>query len=96
MADTHHRLSVLAQDPSAIHCVCGAALSAMDRVVASPLFIGCPPSITATAVMYAARVAAGLLPAWPQALLSLVGYHCPSDLLQPYVDAAMQLLAMQQ
>lgn len=86
------RLGVESEDAAATRYVCGQALAVVCRAAMSPAFVGCPPSVVAVAVLCACRVAAGLLPAWPAALVALTGYSETTDVLQPYVKAAMQLV----
>lgn len=86
------RLGVESEDAASTWYVCGKALATVGRAAMSPAFIGCPPSVVAMVVLYACRVAAGVLPSWPAALLSLTGYMEASELLQPYIKAAMQLV----
>ncbi|WIA09188.1 hypothetical protein OEZ85_008599 [Tetradesmus obliquus] len=86
------RLGVESDELSATRYVCGQALLLAGAAAQSAAFVGCPPSVVAVAVLCACRVAAGLLPAWPSALAALTGYDENSDVLQPYLKAAMQLL----
>lgn len=86
------RLGVESDELSATRYVCGQALLLAGAAAQSAAFVGCPPSVVAVAVLCACRVAAGLLPAWPSALAALTGYDESSDVLQPYLKAAMQLL----
>lgn len=86
------RLGLHPDDAPSTPLVCGQALVVMNRAVLSPAFVGCPPSVVAMSVLYACRVAAGLLPAWPSALVALTGYTDTSEPLQPYIEAAVQLL----
>jgi hypothetical protein len=58
----------------------------------SPAFVGVAPSLVAAAVLCACRVAAGLLPAWPAAMLGLTGLCPESPELLPLVQAAMALV----
>jgi hypothetical protein len=86
------RLGVESDEPTTTRYVCGQALALAGAVAQRPAFVGCPPSVVAVAVLYACRVAGGLLPAWPVALAALTGYGETSDVLQPYIKTAMQLL----
>ncbi|KAF8072999.1 pentatricopeptide repeat-containing protein [Scenedesmus sp. PABB004] len=86
------RLGVEGDDAASTRHVAGQALAVACRAAASPAFVGVPPSVAAVAVLYASRAAAGLLPAWPAALASLTGFPEGSELLAPYVEAAMQLV----
>jgi hypothetical protein len=86
------RLGVESDEPNATRYVCGQALALAGAAAQSPAFVGCPPSVVAVAVLYACRVAGGLLPAWPVTLAALTGYGETSDVLQPYIKTAMQLL----
>lgn len=86
------RLGWDSEDTVSIRHMGGKALATVGRVAMSPAFIGCPPSIVAMVVLYACRVAAGLLPSWPVALLTLTDHIEANEVLQPYVKAAMQLV----
>lgn len=86
------RLGVESEDAASTRHVCGQAFTVIGRAAMHPAFIGCPPSVVAMAVLYTCRAAAGLMPSWPAALLTLTGYSESNDLLQPYIRAAMQLL----
>eukprot|EP00775_Hariotina_reticulata_P007913 gene7913-8109_t len=86
------RLGVDAQDPAATFLACGPALAVIDRAALSPAFVGCPPSVVASAVLQACRLSAGLLPSWPSTLASLTGYREGDEVLQPFFTAAVQLL----
>lgn len=86
------RMAVDNRDAAATLQVSGRALALINRAAMVPAFIGCPPSVMAVAVLYASRLAAGLLPAWPGALAALTGYAETHSALQPYIQAAMQLL----
>jgi len=86
------RLGVEAQNPAATFLVCGQALAVMERAALSPVFVGCPPSVVASAVLQASRLAAGLLPDWPSTLAALTGYCQADDVFQSCFTAAVQLL----
>lgn len=86
------RLGVDSRDMVASTQCCGKAIALLDCAALVPAFAGCPPSVMAVAVLYAARLAAGLLPAWPSALATLTGCAETHAALQPYIQAAMQLL----
>jgi hypothetical protein len=74
----------------------GRALDAAGAAAASPEFVGCPPSLTAMALLFAGRLAAGLFPAWPEAARDLSGYTCGADdeLIAPLVRRALELVLM--
>lgn len=86
------RMAVDTLDHQAALQVSGQAVALITRAVMAPGFSGCRPSVMATAVLYASRLAAGLLPAWPVMLATLTGYAETDEALQPYIQAAMQLL----
>eukprot|EP00879_Flechtneria_rotunda_P003589 GHRR01003824.1.p1 GENE.GHRR01003824.1~~GHRR01003824.1.p1 ORF type:complete len:562 (+),score=207.75 GHRR01003824.1:1417-3102(+) len=86
------RLGVESHDATTSSHVCGQALSVMSKIAMSPLLLGCPPSVVAVAVLYACRMAAGLLPAWPVTLVTLTGYAETNAMLQPYIKAVLQLV----
>lgn len=73
----------------------GRALAAAGAAAASGAFVGCPPSLTAMALLYAGRVAMGLFPAWPASLRELTGY-APNggqgELTTPLIRDALQLV----
>jgi hypothetical protein len=86
------RMGVDNRDAAAARQASGQAVAIINRAVMAPAFIGARPSIVAAAVLYAARLAAGLLPAWPVALATLTSLPETHPGLQPYTQAAMQLL----
>lgn len=86
------RMAVDNRDAGATQQASGQAVALMNRTALVPAFIGVPPSIAAAAVLYASRLAAGLLPAWPLALEALTGYSETHASVQSYIQAAMQLL----
>jgi hypothetical protein len=79
-------------DGAAAMAVCGQAAALLTRAAVSLAFVGCVPSVMASAVLYASCLAAGLLPAWPSALAGLTGFSETDAALQPAIQAAMQLL----
>jgi hypothetical protein len=80
------------QERASIRYLAGHAFSIMGRAMTSSAFLGCPGSLMAMAVLYASRLASGVSPAWPVMLAMLTGMVCPSDHLQPFIRAALQLL----
>lgn len=86
------RMAVDNRNATATLQASGQAVALITRAVTVPAFIGCRPSVMAASVLYAARLAAGLMPAWPVALAALTGYAETHAALQPYIQAAMQLL----
>lgn len=86
------RMAVDNRDAAASLQASGRAVAVMNNAVLMPAFVGAPPSVMAAAVLYAARLAAGLVPAWPTSLAALTGYAETHAGLQPYIQAAMQML----
>jgi hypothetical protein len=80
------------QDAACTRYVAGQALSIIGRAVSNPTFLGCPAPAVAMSVLYACRLASGVAPSWPFPLSTMLGMHCPSQLLQPYIQAALQLV----
>ncbi len=72
---------------------CGAALRIMDRAVAAPHLMSVPSSTLACSALYASRLAAGMFPAWPQALVDLTRIAAPESVLEPVVNECLHLLA---
>ena len=74
----------------------GRALDAAAAAAASPALLGVPPSAAAMALAFAGRLAAGLFPAWPEALRALTGYECGADdaALAPLVRGALELVLL--
>lgn len=86
------RLAVDNRNAAATLQASGQAVAVINRAALVPAFIGCPPSVMAASVLYAARLGAGLLPAWPVSLAALTGYAETHASLQPFIQAAMQLV----
>lgn len=84
------RLAVDNNDATATLQASGRAVALLNRAVVS--FVGCPPSVMAASVLYASRLAAGISPPWPSALVALTGFTETHTALQPYIQAAVQLL----
>jgi Cyclin, C-terminal domain len=61
------------QDANAVSRLAGNAFRIMDNLIVCDKFLQFPPSLTAAAVLVAARRISGIWPFWPSSLAVLTG-----------------------